>query len=239
MSFLTMTGTCADAIRQSRGWWYCTVYPSQYSVLNLQQQSDRKITVNRAEVFPYIILCSAKIRKPSRSWIRKEYRNRRYHYFPSADLKRRTPNQTKPSDPTTMRIIQRCAPLLFLYASLQPALSQEVGLLVEEEVSDDIEWLNLTFPENAGFSLRGLKQNTNKNNNRPAGGTGAGDCPCGNCPDLTQLGLMEMKPCVPWSTISEPLRNNAWGEKTCATNTCPNGCCRAYSWLKCDEGNVS
>ena len=108
--------------------------------------------------------------------------------------------------------------------------------------SDTVEWLGLPIPpsEDADatttINLRGLKQNDNDKNKNKAGI----ECPCGICQDFSGLGLIEKEPCVPWSSIQDSLRNNAWGDQTCQTNTCANGCCRAYTWLKCDDtGQVS
>ena len=116
-------------------------------------------------------------------------------------------------------------------------------VVLSQGEADTVEWLGLPIPPNedadadaATVNLRGLKQNNNDKNKNMAGA----ECPCGICQDFSGLGLIEKEPCVAWSSISESLRNNAWGDKTCQTNTCSNGCCRAYTWLKCDDtGQVS
>ena len=52
-------------------------------------------------------------------------------------------------------------------------------------------------------------------------------------------GLHEIRPCVSMSKITDSQKQDIWGngDKTCNTNVCAGGCCRAYNWLKCDTTN--
>jgi hypothetical protein len=70
--------------------------------------------------------------------------------------------------------------------------------------------------------LRGLKKT---NGQSGSGGSVAND------------GLKEVHPCVPWEQVSDYQKTSTNGDSECTTNSCSNGCCRAYHWLLCDTTN--
>ncbi|CAB9511478.1 expressed unknown protein [Seminavis robusta] len=58
--------------------------------------------------------------------------------------------------------------------------------------------------------------------------------------NIESEGLKEIRPCVPWSSITEAQKTNAESDSVCATNdpsTKTGGCCRAFVYLLWDDNN--
>ncbi|CAB9523682.1 expressed unknown protein [Seminavis robusta] len=64
--------------------------------------------------------------------------------------------------------------------------------------------------------------------------------PSGRNGNVESEGLKEIRPCIPWSSITEAQKTNAESDSVCATNaasTKTGGCCRAFVYLLWDDNN--
>ncbi|CAB9522161.1 Polymorphic outer membrane protein [Seminavis robusta] len=57
-------------------------------------------------------------------------------------------------------------------------------------------------------------------------------------PSTKQVHVIEQVACVQFAGNVLHHAEHANSDESCKTNTCPNGCCRSYWWLLCDEDNA-
>ena len=57
------------------------------------------------------------------------------------------------------------------------------------------------------------------------------------CRLVSRFACVLLVPCVPFDGSIVVHSEHPSSDATCKTNTCPNGCCRSYWWLLCDEDN--
>ncbi|CAB9516431.1 expressed unknown protein [Seminavis robusta] len=114
--------------------------------------------------------------------------------------------------------IQMSLLLFMLAAAVVPnsasGLKGAKGKAVPEE--------SLEIPSNR---LRALKKGSSGGNSSSRGSVASG-------------GLIEINPCVPWSSVHEAQKTNPQTDNSCASNPPQNGgCCRNYHWLLWDSDN--
>ena len=74
------------------------------------------------------------------------------------------------------------------------------------------------------------------NKGGPGGGPGGANK---NAVDNSSYGLLETKPCVDWSSITEDQKSSSHTDSECASNPpSSGGCCRSYHWLRWDSTNA-
>ena len=112
-----------------------------------------------------------------------------------------------------MRINQLCRIAIFVALGALPQRSVATVVRGQEEK------MHLSATKGDDTRLRGLKKR--------GGGSGS----------VANDGLIEAHSCVAWEKIPESQRTSPNGDSECSTNSCSNGCCRAYHWLLCDSTN--